>query len=150
MPPKNTTIKNSFKLLYRFQQNYYAKYLLTILSIVGGYFVLIASDSYTHHEHHTVCFFKLVTGIPCPGCGMGRATLALLQGNIAQSFSFNILCIPFSLGMMVSFCWALSDLLQHKESFYRFIRRDTRLYVKWVLFGLIMVDWILNIMRLKN
>jgi len=137
-------------LLYRIQQNYYAKYLLTILAIVGGYFALIITDSFTNHQHHTVCFFKLITGIPCPGCGMGRATLALLQGNIPLSFSYNILCLPFTLAMIVSFCWAIIDLLQHKESFYQFIRRDISVSGKVLLFSVLLIDWIVNIIRLKN
>lgn len=150
MQPRITTIKNLFKLLYRIQQNYYAKYLLTILAIVGGYFALIITDSFTNHQHHTVCFFKLITGIPCPGCGMGRATLALLQGNIPLSFSYNILCLPFTLAMIVSFCWAIIDLLQHKESFYQFIRRDISVSGKVLLFSVLLIDWIVNIIRLKN
>ena len=137
-------------MLFKFQQNYYARYLLTILAIAGGYLALIISDSYTNHQHQTVCFFKLITGIPCPGCGMGRATLALLHGDIPLSFSYNILCIPFSLAMWVAFCWAIIDLFQHKESFYRFSRKDFSINTKLLLFGLLFVDWIVNIIRLKN
>ena len=137
-------------MLYRFQQNYYARYLLTILSMVGGYLVLIASDSYAGHQFHTVCFFKLATGIPCPGCGMGRATLALLHGNIPLSLSYNLLCLPFSLAMIVALCWSVIDLIQHKDSFYRFIRKDINTYAKVLLFGVLVVDWIVNIIRLKN
>jgi len=150
MLPKIIIIKNLFKLLYRLQQNYYAKYLLTILAIVGGYFALIVTDSFTNHQHQTVCFFKIITGIPCPGCGMGRATLALMHGNIPLSFSYNILCIPFSIAMIVSFFWAIADLIQHKESFYLFMRRDMNVKFKVLLFSLLLIDWIVNIIRLKN
>ena len=150
MQPRIIIIKNLFKLLYRLQQNYYAKYLLTILAIVGGYFALIITDSFTNHQHQTLCFFKLITGIPCPGCGMGRATLALLHGKIPLSFSYNILCIPFSIAMLISFCWAIIDLFQHKESFYQFIRRDISVSGKVLLFSVLLIDWIVNIIRLKN
>lgn len=150
MQPKTIITKNLFKLLYRLLQNYYAKYLLTILAIVGGYFALFVSDSYTNHQHQTACLFKLITGIPCPGCGMGRATLALLHGNLQSSFLYNILCIPFSIAMIVSFGWLILDLLRHKESFYLFIRRDIGKGFKLILFSLLLIDWIVNIIRLKN
>lgn len=150
MPPRNTIIKNLFKLLYRFQQNYYARYLLVIFSMVGGYLALIASDSSASHNFHTFCFFKLATGIPCPGCGMGRATLALLHGNIALSLSYNLLCVPFSLAILGGFCWSVIDMIHHKDSFYRFVRRDISLNSKLLLFGLLLVDWVVNIIRLKN
>src|ERR1043165_4761974 len=31
------------------------------------------------------CFFHRMTGIPCPGCGLTRSVLALLQGHVHDS-----------------------------------------------------------------
>jgi hypothetical protein len=30
----------------------------------------------------SICPFAALTGIPCPGCGLGRATLALAHGDV--------------------------------------------------------------------
>ncbi len=35
------------------------------------------------------CPFAGVVGLPCPGCGLGRATLALLEGDLAQAFRWH-------------------------------------------------------------
>lgn len=35
------------------------------------------------------CPIKFVTGVSCPGCGMSRACLWLLAGNIAYAFYFH-------------------------------------------------------------
>jgi hypothetical protein len=35
------------------------------------------------------CFFKKTTGLDCPGCGMTRATYALLHGRVGEAFAFN-------------------------------------------------------------
>lgn|SRR5690625_2979830 len=40
---------------------------------------------------HIPCVFNVVTGFECPGCGMTRATLALLEGNLYQAFRWNML-----------------------------------------------------------
>ena len=40
---------------------------------------------------HIPCIFRHVTGFYCPGCGMTRASLAILEGDIYQSFRFNML-----------------------------------------------------------
>jgi hypothetical protein len=46
-----------------------------------------------------LCFMALVLQIPCPGCGMTRATLALLHGDVAQAFALHPLSpflVPFA------------------------------------------------------
>ena len=35
------------------------------------------------------CPIRFLTGIPCPGCGMSRAWLAVLQLDIAAAFSYH-------------------------------------------------------------
>jgi drug/metabolite transporter (DMT)-like permease len=36
-----------------------------------------------------MCLFKLLTGMPCPGCGMTRAYLHLFKGDLAGAFYFH-------------------------------------------------------------
>ena len=43
------------------------------------------------------CPFKKLTGIDCPGCGFQRSFLALLQGNVGQSFQLYPATIPLLL-----------------------------------------------------
>ncbi len=35
------------------------------------------------------CYFKSIAGIPCPGCGLTRAFLSLLYGDIASAFFYH-------------------------------------------------------------
>lgn len=35
------------------------------------------------------CWFRSVTGIPCPGCGMSRAWLAALRGDLAAALGYH-------------------------------------------------------------
>ncbi len=35
------------------------------------------------------CFFRKMTGLQCPGCGMTRGTYALLHGHFKDAFLFN-------------------------------------------------------------
>lgn len=37
----------------------------------------------------TICPFLLITGYPCPGCGITRAAFSLLRLDFAAAFSFN-------------------------------------------------------------
>lgn len=46
------------------------------------------------------CPFKLMTGLPCPGCGMTRSVVALLHGDVTGSAYFHPLGVPFVLAML--------------------------------------------------
>lgn len=35
------------------------------------------------------CPFRHLTGVPCPGCGMSRAWLAVLAGNLGATFRYH-------------------------------------------------------------
>lgn len=36
-----------------------------------------------------VCPFRLLTGLPCPGCGLTRSLVCLLHGDLASSIAFH-------------------------------------------------------------
>jgi hypothetical protein len=40
------------------------------------------------------CPFALVLHVPCPGCGMGRAALALMHGDVLGALRMHPLSIP--------------------------------------------------------
>ncbi|RFZ81197.1 DUF2752 domain-containing protein [Mucilaginibacter terrenus] len=48
------------------------------------------------------CPFKFLTGIDCPGCGFQRSVLALLQGNLHQSF----ILYPATIPLLVVFAYS--------------------------------------------
>jgi hypothetical protein len=46
------------------------------------------------------CIFRKVTGLDCPGCGMTRASYAMLHGRIGDAFAFNpvgMILLPLAL-----------------------------------------------------
>ncbi|WP_279105472.1 DUF2752 domain-containing protein [Gordonia paraffinivorans] len=37
-----------------------------------------------------MCPFAMITGLPCPGCGLTRSWVAFMHGDIAAAFGFNL------------------------------------------------------------
>lgn len=48
----------------------------------------------------TVCPFRIFLGIPCPGCGLSRAALLLLSGDIGASFQMHPMLFLIIIGMI--------------------------------------------------
>ena len=46
------------------------------------------------YDGAVLCPFRLLTGHPCPGCGMGHALVAGMRGDFAASWNFHPLGLP--------------------------------------------------------
>jgi hypothetical protein len=55
--------------------------------------------------HLLPCPFKYLTGIDCPGCGFQRSVLALVQGDVHQSFTLYPPAIP----LLLFFAYGIAD-----------------------------------------
>ncbi len=75
--------------------------LATILTISWFYHPQAAPQQ-------TLCGFKTVLGLPCPGCGLTRSFCALAKGELLAAFSFNLLG-PFLFFFTLSY-WLTSIL----------------------------------------
>lgn len=53
---------------------------------------------------HAFCPMVIVTGLPCPGCGMTRALFYLATGRLHQSIQMNPMGIPIAC-IILYFCW---------------------------------------------
>jgi len=86
---------------------------------------------------HSLCAFKNLTGVPCPGCGSGRMCENLLHGRVGEAFKFN----PFFFVAM--FGWAA--LLLMRATLSRTVRLElSRPWraAAWLLVGLALLgNW---------
>lgn len=71
--------------------------------------------SFFGHELHWVCWFKHLTGKPCPACGMSRSVILTLHGQWGQAFQMNTAGPPavvglllFAIGMLLLPIWQKS------------------------------------------
>lgn len=69
---------------------------------------------------NTVCISVLLFGIPCPACGITRATKLLLTGHIKESFKMHPLLILVVIGIIFAL------IIKNKLKNYRFF---IKLYV---------------------
>jgi len=61
--------------------------LLGLSGVFLASLILPAPDG----DYFTICAFKNVTGLPCPGCGLTHSFCALARGHLAQALGYNML-----------------------------------------------------------
>lgn len=81
-------------------------------------FFLIFFDQHTHLEtDQSLCPLKMLTGFPCPGCGITKSLVSFYEGDLQKSLYYNIfgpLVIVFCVATIV----VLSlELITKKEYF---------------------------------
>lgn len=65
------------------------------------YFIKMLQLTNWLENHMMPCFYKRVSGIDCPGCGMQRSFIELLKGDFYESFKMYPALLPvlFTLGL---------------------------------------------------
>jgi hypothetical protein len=78
-------------------------------------------DLIDHLPTFTLCPFHVVTGYPCPGCGMTRAMICVGQLRFWEAMAFNPFSILLTMIMMVYLCLGRAPSFSRNETLTRFI-----------------------------
>jgi hypothetical protein len=97
------------------------------------------------------CPFKVVTGLPCPGCGMTRAAIALLHGDPGASFYYHPLGIPLvltavAIGLADGWYWWRSRQLGSRSAPPAWLIERVMLSpAPWVAIAALVVVWLVRL-----
>jgi hypothetical protein len=78
------------------------------IAALGGVLVTGAVLAATSLKLPLICPLRIVTGIPCPLCGMTTGTVAVLRGDLGGAVGAN----PFSLAVPISALGGILDRLR--------------------------------------
>ena len=79
----------------------FGKILILVLLGLSIIFLLIKKFS---KITGSICLIRGLTGIPCPSCGMSRAIIAFINGDIINAFKFHpLFWLPFILFVLIVF-----------------------------------------------
>ncbi len=120
---------------------------IVLIFIFGGYAVFFWLNTIFSASHTDLCIFKNVTGIPCPGCGMGRGTVELFHGNIWSALKMHPLSIPFNAGILLSIFFLIKDIVKNEFLFMEFMKKKPPRVILVILSMILFVVWGWNIYR---
>jgi hypothetical protein len=96
------------------------------------------------------CPLKAATGIPCPGCGLTRASVSLLRGDFAASFGAHAFAPLLLVGLVAL---AVSGLLPAagREAFASLVARfERRTKAAYVVLGALLLYWSVRLLFLPG
>jgi hypothetical protein len=85
------------------------------MALAGLTLVYLISIFYTPEtragmEYFTICGFKNLTGLPCPGCGLTHSFCSLGKGELSTAFSYHLLGPPLFLFSLIVWLRSLGAL----------------------------------------
>ncbi len=92
------------------------------------------------------CPFKVLTGYPCPACGMTRAFQAILNGDIIGSFSYHILAFPLFVSFAVLILFLIYGMITNQDLVTKKVIPLLERYYS-VIIILLLISWGINLYR---
>ncbi|MBO5413568.1 MAG: DUF2752 domain-containing protein, partial [Clostridia bacterium] len=84
---------------------------------------------YFIYSGERVCLIYNLFRIPCPGCGLTRAIMCLLHGDILMSLKYNILAIPFTVIYIIYSLWYIIDIIKNENTLINFIEKNKKIII---------------------
>ena len=129
----------------------YASKKLAVFALVGlsALFLISAFFKPSTGEYFTICGFKNLTGLPCPGCGLTHSFCALTQGDIGGALGFNLLGPLLYLALIVVWIRSVCVLLDRTELVRRYDEFASRVSlvrmyaIAFAVYGIVRIVYLL-------
>ncbi|HKP87552.1 MAG TPA: DUF2752 domain-containing protein [Blastocatellia bacterium] len=125
------------------------KLALIALVLLSGMFAVSVMFAPPAGDYFTVCGFKNLTGLPCPGCGLTHSFCAMGKGQIVAAFGYNLLGPPLFLIFALVWMRSLLVLLNETRPVFAFdqlaerVRLVRRFAIAFIIFGVARVLYVL-------
>ena len=90
-------------------------------------------------NHQLPCVYKTFLGFECPTCGMQRAFILLLQGEIWESVKMYPALLPTFVLVILLLAWAV-----FRKPSWLFIKRFIQLDL-----GIVFISWLIRLLYLN-
>ncbi|MBC7959352.1 MAG: DUF2752 domain-containing protein [Vallitaleaceae bacterium] len=120
------------KFLKKYKSNFIPFVTITCVYLVVVFLFAIQYEEPLAH----LCLYKNISGLPCPGCGLTRSYLTLIDGNLKGAFFFHPLFFTIPFILILIFFTNLTSKAFHKKT------------ATYFLFGFIALFLVVYVLRM--
>ena len=92
-----------------------------LLTLAIPYFIMLQNDNRHIETEQSLCPFKLLTGFPCPGCGITKSLIFFYEGDFLKSIYYHLFG-PFTfLFCIIAIVVLTAELVTKKEYFQKIL-----------------------------
>jgi len=104
-----------------------------LITLAFPYFIMATNP---HVETaQSFCPMKMLTGLPCPGCGITKSLVFAYQGEIYKSISFHILGFPAIIACIMTVIVLSAEIMTGKEYFQNILHSHRLAYFLAIVLG---------------
>jgi hypothetical protein len=125
-------ISTSFTNKQRLRKIYGIAGALSMLAV--PFFIMLTSHEHIETEQ-SLCPFKMVTGFPCPGCGITKSIIFFYQGDLLKSLEYHILGPVVPIVSLIAILVLFTELITQKNYFSSILYSTKLAYTLAILLG---------------
>ncbi len=105
------------------------------ITLIFPFFLTFQNKKNQLETAQSYCPFKMVTGFPCPGCGITKSLVYFYEGNWYKSISYHILGPFVVIFSIVTILVLITELITKKEYFNNLLYNMKLAYLLAILLG---------------
>jgi len=128
---------------------YQAVFLIASLAVIALALVLEVRDQrvvlpFSGFPLPESCWFKRLTGLGCPGCGLTRSVICLVHGNFPGAWDFNPGGYLFVLVIAAQLPYRIAQIWRIRRGFAPWCLTNATLVVACLASVALLVQWIVR------
>jgi hypothetical protein len=92
-----------------------------LITLVIPYLLLLHNGNHHLETDQSFCPFKMLTGFPCPGCGITKSLVYFYEGDLYKSVSYHLLGPAVIVFCLFTIIVLTTELITTKEYFNQWL-----------------------------
>lgn len=115
-----------------------------LCSVGAGLLLFVVLYIITKIFNLSLCVIKNVFGISCPGCGLTRAFICILNLDIKTAIKYNVLSIPLFAGISIYIIILILDILLSRNNISKIETFLSKKYMYFIYVIILALSMYLN------